>query len=258
MQQPADQVCGFFQSVTAEFTPLTEEDQFTPPRCDLSVLDGYSISVTNVERELMRVGTDIAVGPERIPNWVLRECACFLSGPVCALSYSSLHDGYLHRLWTSSNIVPLPKVTPQTQIQKDLAEAHLFNTSAVKVAGDVLESVDNTIAGHHIDSCTYGSIKQSSTVHAVVDMIRSWSKALDSRGNMVQILLLDFSKAFDCRVDHTIPLNRMSTLGLPGFLLQWITRFLTNRRMRVKVGNSESEWRQVNAGVPLECLGALS
>ena len=55
-------------------------------------------------------------------------------------------------------------------------------------------------------------------------------------------------KAFD-RVDHTIVLNEMYTLGLPGLLLQWITRFLTHRGLRVKVGNTESEWRQVNTGV---------
>ena len=74
------------------------------------------------------------------------------------------------------------------------------------------------IAGHHIDSRQYGSIKQSSTVHALVEMTHNWLKALDSPENMVRILVLDFSKAFD-RVDHTILLN-MSTLGLPGFLLQ--------------------------------------
>ena len=51
------------------------------------------------------------------------------------------------------------------------------------------------IAGHHIDSRQFGSIKQSSTVHAPVEMTHSWLKALDKPGNKVQILLLDFSKA---------------------------------------------------------------
>ena len=105
------------------------------------------------------------------------------------------------------------------------------------------------IAGHQIDSRQFGSIKRSSTAHALVEMTHSWMKALDSPGNMVQILLLDFGKAFD-RVDHTLLLNKMAALGMPGFLLQWLTVFLTDRRLRVKMGHIESEWRQVNAGVP--------
>ena len=100
-----------------------------------------------------------------------------------------------------------------------------------------------------IDSRQFGSINQSSTVHALVEMTHSWLKALDTPGNKVQILLLDFSKAFD-RVDHTILLNRMSALGMPGFLVQWLTAFPTDRRLRVKMGNIESEWSRVNAGVP--------
>jgi len=85
-QQLAQRICEFFHSVTAEFTPLAEEDRFTPPGCDLSVSDRYIISVTDVERELRKVRTDKAVGPDRIPNWVLHDCAGFLSQPVSRCS----------------------------------------------------------------------------------------------------------------------------------------------------------------------------
>ena len=88
-----------------------------------------------------------------------------------------------------------------------------------------------------------------STVHAVVNMIHKWQEVLDSPGNLVHILFLDFWKAFDL-VDHTLLMTKMSQLGLPHFITHWLTNFLTGRRMRTKLGNVVSDWVGVNAGVP--------
>ena len=61
--------------------------------------------------------------------------------------------------------------------------------------------------------------------------------------------MLDFAKAFD-RVDHTTVLKKLASLGLPNFLVRWLTEFLCERRQRVKLGQHLSEWSQVRAGVP--------
>ena len=39
-------------------------------------------------------------------------------------------------------------------------------------------------------------------------------------------------------------------MGLRRSLIPWLCDFLSNRRQRVKLGESISEWAQVNAGVP--------
>ena len=51
-------------------------------------------------------------------------------------------------------------------------------------------------------------------------------------------------------VDHFVLMSKMSRLGLPNFLIRWLTNFLTGRKMRTKLGTVESPWASVNAGVP--------
>ena len=66
---------------------------------------------------------------------------------------------------------------------------------------------------------------------------------------MVRILLLNFSKAFD-RFDHKVLMSKMARLGIPNFLIGWLTSFLTGRQQRVKLGEVTSDWTSVIAGVP--------
>ena len=56
----------------------------------------------------------------------------------------------------------------------------------------------------------------------------------------VVVLMLDFSKAFD-RVDHTIALEKLANLGLPDFIVKWMTSFLCRRKERVRIGQYVSD-----------------
>ena len=109
------------------------------------------------------------------------------------------------------------------------------------------------VASNILDLQQYGSIKGSSTVHALVELVHKWHLALDtpSGGNTIRALqqLLDFSKAFD-RVEHNILMRKLADLGLPHFIIQWLTAFLRDRKQRVKIGSVESDRISINAGVP--------
>ena len=100
-----------------------------------------------------------------------------------------------------------------------------------------------------IDPHQFGSLQGASMVHALVELVHLWHKALDVPGNMVRVVLLDFAKAFDW-VDHATLLKKLASLGLPSFLVRWLTGFLCERRQRVRVGRHLSDWSQVRVGVP--------
>ena len=97
------------------------------------------------------------------------------------------------------------------------------------------------IIGNKIDRSQYGCLKGTSTTHALVDLIHSWSKAVDSLGTIVHILLLDFRKAYDL-VDNTIVLGKLEKLGAPCILVNWIRAFLTDREQCTKIGAVSSKW----------------
>ena len=82
-------------------------------------------------------------------------------------------------------------------------------------------------------------------------------RTLDS-GKSVRTLFVDFTKAFD-RVDHTLLLNKMITLGAPPLLVEWMFSFLKGRYHRVKIQGRSSDWIGSNAGMPQGTwLGPLS
>ena len=79
----------------------------------------------------------------------------------------------------------------------------------------------------------------------VYENVTAW---LDS-GRSVDVVLFDFSKAFDV-VSHHVMMDKLSSLGVTGRLLNWIDSFLTGRQMCVTVSGSRSSARPVLSGVP--------
>ena len=65
----------------------------------------------------------------------------------------------------------------------------------------------------------------------------------------VDVLYTDFKKAFDS-VSHKKLLSKLLTFGISGKLLTWIVCFLANRKQRVVLGKSVTDWVDVLSGVP--------
>ena len=105
------------QSVSDDLTPLTSDDLI---KVDCEVPSDLIIFVEAVERSLLSLKVSKAVGPDRIPNWVLRDYAGILGRPIACIFNSSIRLGSLPQMWRSADVIPLPKVANPIQIEKDL------------------------------------------------------------------------------------------------------------------------------------------
>ena len=65
----------------------------------------------------------------------------------------------------------------------------------------------------------------------------------------IDVLYIDFEKAFD-KVQHNLLIDKLETIGLRGKLLYWFESFLSNRKQRVKLEKSTSDWGVVQSGIP--------
>ena len=70
-----------------------------------------------------------------------------------------------------------------------------------------------------------------------------------SKGKQIDLILLDFSKAFD-KVNHSKLLWKLHQYGIRGNALAWICAFLGNRSQTVVIDGEESESVPVTSGVP--------
>ena len=71
----------------------------------------------------------------------------------------------------------------------------------------------------------------------------------NSGGNTVDMVYLDFAKAFD-KVDHGVLLHKIKTLGITGKLGAWLYHFLTHRTHFVRLQGGISHASPVLSGVP--------
>ena len=79
-------------------------------------------------------------------------------------------------------------------------------------------------------------------------MIEKWKKSVDNKGTF-GALLTNLSKAFDC-IPHELLIAKLSANGLDFKSLKFIYSYINNRKQRVKISESFSEWAELLLGVP--------
>ena len=69
------------------------------------------------------------------------------------------------------------------------------------------------------------------------------------KGSPVDIIYLDSKKAFD-KVPHQRLLLKLKAHGIGNGMINWIEKWLIDRRQRVVVDGEVSNWKSVLSGVP--------
>ena len=82
----------------------------------------------------------------------------------------------------------------------------------------------------------------------LIEFLDSVTAAVD-RGEPVDVVFLDFAKAFD-KVPHRRLCEKLRAHGIDGEIFNWIKNWLTDRRQRVVLNGKSSTWKEVLSGVP--------
>jgi ribonucleases P/MRP protein subunit RPP40 len=94
----------------------------------------------------------------------------------------------------------------------------------------------------------HGFRKNRSCLSNLLVFLQSVVDRVD-QGQKVDVLYLDFKKAFD-KVPHKRLLLKLKSMGIQDNLLNWIANWLADRKQRVVLNGFFSEWQDVNSGVP--------
>ena len=94
----------------------------------------------------------------------------------------------------------------------------------------------------------YGFRQARSTGDLLAYAAHAWSSALESYGES-RVISLDISKAFD-RVWHKGLLAKLPMFGLHHSLIKWISSFLSDRSIAIRVDGYLSNPHSINSGVP--------
>ena len=94
----------------------------------------------------------------------------------------------------------------------------------------------------------HGFLPGKATTTNLLVYMEALTKLID-QGHAVDVLYLDFAKAFD-KVPHRRLLEKCRGLGLDGSVVEWIKVWLEGRQQRVVLNGEASEWADVLSGVP--------
>ena len=211
----AEHIVDSFCNIVKDISPL----DFSPLQV-LSIPDEYIISPAQVSVALSNIKVQKAIGPDEIPNWLLKTNAESLSAPISSIFNASISQATLPFLWKSADVIPLPKIKRSQLTNRDLRPISLTPTLSKIFEGFVFHLM------HH------------------------WLFSTDSPGSVIRACMIDFSKAFD-RIDHSILVRKLQLLNVHHFLINWCADFLRDRYLRVKLGSFKSSCgKLIHAGIP--------
>ena len=100
-----------------------------------------------------------------------------------------------------------------------------------------------------ISSALLSAFRKTYSCHStLLNMIEHFKKSLDN-GEYVACLSMDLSKAFDC-LPHCLTICKLHSYGVSREACTLIASYLRDRKQRIKLGNSRSEWTELFKGVP--------
>ena len=99
-----------------------------------------------------------------------------------------------------------------------------------------------------LNTFQHGFLKARSCLTNVLCFFEEITKWVDE-GSPVYVIYLDFQKAFD-KVPHQRLILKLKSHCLGNSIINWIEKWLTNRRQRVVVDGEVSSWKLVLSGLP--------
>ena len=181
-------------------------------------------------------------------NRILRETAEVTSQSLSALFNRCLLSRTQPREWKSAVVVPVFKGKGNPSHPVNYRPISLLNAVAKLYESMISRQFYSFVESHKIiSSSQFGFCRKRSTVDQLVQLTSIVSRAFDSKSSCDQ-LFLDFSKAFD-RVSHHLVIQSVSGwCSLSA--CSWVKDFISDRSIRVRIGQTLSDPLPITAGVP--------
>ena len=159
-----------------------------------------------------------------------------------------LNSGICPDIWKISHIIPIFKKGDATKPENYRPISILPSTLILfeKILSNNLTFYLRS--NNYITKCQYGFLAGKSTELKLISFYKKNYEAIDAF-LISDIAYIDLAKAFD-KVSHSKLLHKLSYYGVSGNLYKWLKYYLVDRKQRVKINDSFSNFSPVISGVP--------
>ena len=156
--------------------------------------------------------------------------------------------GIVPSSYKEANVYPVPK-TGDLSLVSNYRPISLLNSEDKVLERLVFKHLFNHLRDNNLlSSLQSGFLPGDSTVNQLTYLYNTFCQALDS-GKEVRAVFCDISKAFD-RVWHAGLLAKLKAAGVSGNIHAWFADYLSDRKQRVVLPGTVSDWTYIRAGVP--------
>ncbi|CAM5129697.1 unnamed protein product [Natator depressus] len=207
----------------------------------------------SVEKEVVRdylgkLDLHKSMGPDALHPRVLKELADLIAEPLSIIFENSWRSGEVPEDWKKASVVPIFKKGKKED------PGNYRPVSLTSVPGKIMEQVLKESIMKHLEErkvirdSQHGFTKGKSCLTNLIAVCDEITGSVDE-GKTVDVLFLDFSKAFDT-VSHSILVSKLKKYGLDEWTIRWVESWLDCRAQRVVINGSMSSWQPVSSGVP--------
>ena len=244
-----------FQSVFSKKRPLTLKQSAEKVlmnnnlvKCPYSTISTIKINTDGVIKLLQKLKPNKAAGPDKMKPLVMRETAENIAPGLAAIFRKFLETGVVPEDWRTAHVTPIYK-KGQRYIPANYKPVSLTCISSKLMEHIVASSImGHADANEILYPLQHGFRTSMSCESQLLCFTDDISKNLQ-RGKQTDVLVMDFSKAFD-KVDHNLLCLKLSSYGIRGEINSWISNFLSGRKQCVVVEGEQSTFVPVESGVP--------
>ena len=251
-EQSAEKIADFFSSISQEFPPLNVDllpervrMKLTDPTefCDRPTLTEYQVYQTILSAKKTKGGVE-----GDLPSKIVKEFSPELTTPITKIYNNITRSGQWPIQWKLEHGIPIPKHA-QPESESDLRIISLTSFFSKAYEKLVLEWLLFYVKDE-LNWDQFGGFKGSSICHYLIDLLTFilYNQDLDIPHAVLSVMV-DFSNAFN-RIDHSLLITILSDLSVPGWLLNIVIGFLSDRSLIVSVKGVKSDKKGLPGGGP--------
>ena len=206
------------------------------------------ISKDEILHILLDIKPEKAAGIDNISGRFLKDGAVILAEPIAKIcNLSLLHSAFPSECKTAKVKLLFKKGSKIDP--KNYRPISLLPLVAKIIEKVIYDQTQNFLDEHnHIYRYQSGFRKKYSTNSCLSYLCDKVLRGID-KGLFTGLILIDLQKAFDT-LNHEILLHKMQFLGFSDEVVSWFRSYLTNRKFKVNINQSFSDFGAVTCGVP--------
>ena len=187
-------------------------------------------------------------GPYSFPTEIMHLVSAQISIPLSKIFNISVHNGTHPEKLKCADIIPIHKKGSNLIVSNYRPISLLSNINKI-FEKMMFKRISTFLEKYNLlHQLQFGFRKKHSTTHALVGISDKIQTALDE-GNIACGIFVDFQKAFDT-IHLSILLKKLEYYGFRGFINNWFSSYLTNRKQRVSINGYYSDYKLIKHGVP--------